>query len=156
LTLIFLFFVLHHFASYGIALVPHMLTNAIILWEPFFLFSWLQIRFDDAFGIVPGICLTGICLGAYHIGTYEPGMVITLAVFGIIFAAIFAITKNILIMWPLTWSTASAEGTLKGGFLLGWTDAISALAILAIQLAFIAWTWKMIQDRQPSDAHNEH
>jgi hypothetical protein len=121
LTLIFLFFVLRHFSSYGTALVPHFLTNAIILWEPFFLFAWLQLRFDRAFGIVPGIILTGICLGAYHIGTYELPMVITLALFGVAFAAIFRSTQNIFIMWPLTWSTASAEGTLRGGSFLGGT-----------------------------------
>jgi membrane protease YdiL (CAAX protease family) len=142
LTLIFIFFVLRHFSSYGPALVPHLLTNAIILWEPFFLFAWLQLRFDRAFGILPGILLTGICLGAYHIGTYQLPMVLTLAAFGIIFAALYRITSNLLIMWPLTWSAASAEGTLQGGALFGWNDVLFALLILAIQLAFMVYTWK--------------
>lgn len=146
LTGIFLFFVLRHFSSYGAALVPHFLTNAIILWEPFFLFAWLQLRFDRAFGIIPGILLTGICLGAYHIGTYDLPMVITLALFGIVFAAIFCMTQNIFIMWPLTWSTASAEGTLRGGFLLGWTDTLTAACILALQLVFIVYTWRLTRN----------
>lgn len=137
ISLVFLYFVFRHFSSYGSALVPHFLMNAIILWEPFFLFSWLQLRFDRAFGIIPGILLTGICLGAYHLGTYGLPLVLSLAAFGIVFAAIFRITGNIFIMWPLTWSTASAEGSLEGGFLFGWNDVLLAVLILAVQLAFI-------------------
>lgn len=145
ITLVFLYFVFRHFSSYGAALIPHFLLNALILWEPFFLFAWLQIRFDRAFGIIPGILLAGICLGAYHIGTYELPLVLTLMAFGIVFAAIFRITENILIMWPLTWSTASAEGSLEGGFLFGWNDAAVAALILAIQLGFIVFTAKKQQ-----------
>jgi len=142
ITLLFLYFVFRHFSQYGIALVPHFLMNAIILWEPFFLFAWLQLRFDRAFGIIPDILLAGTCLGAYHIGTYELPLVLSLAVFGIVFAAIFRLTENIFIMWPLTWSTASAEGSLEGGFLFGWNDVVVATFILAVQLAFIVFTWR--------------
>jgi hypothetical protein len=148
ITLIFLYFVFRHFSSYGIALVPHFLMNAIILWEPFFLFSWLQLRFDRAFGIIPGILLAGICLGAYHIGTYELPLVLSLAAFGIVFAAIFRLTENIFIMWPLTWSTASAEGSLEGGFLFGWNDVVMASLILSVQLAFIVYTWTKFREAQ--------
>lgn len=146
ITLVFLYFVFRHFSSYGIALVPHFLMNAIILWEPFFLFAWLQLRFDRAFGIIPGILLAGICLGAYHIGTYELPMVLSLAAFGIVFAAIFRLTENLFIMWPLTWSTASAEGSLEGGFLFGWNDVLVASFILAVQLVFIWYTVKKLRE----------
>jgi len=146
-TLLFLYFVFRHFSSYGTALIPHFVLNAVILWEPFFLFAWLQIRFDRAFGIIPGILLAGICLGAYHIGTYGLPLVVSLMAFGIVFAALFRITENILIMWPLTWSTASAEGSLEGGFLFGWNDVAVAAVILAIQLAFIIATWKQYRNR---------
>jgi len=151
ITLVFLYFVFRHFSSYGIALVPHFLMNAIILWEPFFLFAWLQLRFDRAFGIIPGILLAGICLGAYHIGTYELPLVLSLAAFGIVFAAIFRLTENIFIMWPLTWSTASAEGSLEGGFLFGWNDVVVASLILTVQLAFIVYTWGKLREA-PEDS----
>jgi hypothetical protein len=150
ITLIFLYFVFRHFSSYGAALAPHFLMNAIILWEPFFLFSWLQLRFDRAFGIIPGILLTGFCLGAYHLGTYELPLVLSLMAFGMVFAAIFRITENIFIMWPLTWSTASAEGSLEGGFLFGWNDVVTAALILALQLAFIGYIWRSTQKAQES------
>lgn len=142
ITAYFLSYALSEYSFYGSNLIPHFLTNALILWEPFFIFSWLQLRFDKAFGIIPGILLAGISLGAYHIGTYPMPEVVTLALFGILFAIIFRITSNLLIMWPLTWSTASAVGTLKGGFLLGWNDVMFTSIILLLQLAFIYYTWK--------------
>ena len=32
--------------------VPHVLYCMIVLWEPFFVYSWLQLRFERAFGMV--------------------------------------------------------------------------------------------------------
>lgn len=142
ITAYFFYYTLSTYSFYGANLIPHFLTNALILWEPFFIFCWLQLRFDKAFGIIPGILLAGAFLGAYHIGTYPMSEVIVLALFGIIFAIIFRITSNLLIMWPLTWSTSSAVGTLKGGFLLGWNEAIMAFIVLMLQLAAIYYIWK--------------
>lgn len=81
-------------------------------------------------------------MGAYHIGTYPIPEVIVLALFGILFAIIFRITSNLLIMWPLTWSTSSAVGTLKGGFLLGWDEVVMATFVLLVQIALIYYMWK--------------
>lgn len=142
ITAYFLYYALSQYSFYGYSLIPHFLTNALILWEPFFIFCWLQLRFDKAFGIIPGILLAGISLGAYHIGTYPMGEVMVLALFGIVFAIIFRITSNLLIMWPLTWSTSSAVGTLKGGFLLGWNEAIMAAIVLLVQISVIYYIWK--------------
>ena len=141
LAIFFLYFVFMRYGSYGEALIPHFLTNGLILWEPFFLFAWLQIRFDKAFGILPGILLTGCVLGAYHIGTYPIDMILVLMGFGWIFATLFRITMNLFIMWPLTWSISSAEGTLKGGFLLGWDEAFMAGMVLCIQILVMLYLW---------------
>jgi len=69
-------------------------------------------------------------------------MVLILAAYGIVFAAIYRITSNIFIMWPLTWSTASAMGTLKGGFLFGWSDVALVSVVLAIQVGFMVYAWR--------------
>ncbi len=42
LTLLFVWVVLRQYSSYGDGLIPHFLYNALILWEPFFVFCWLQ------------------------------------------------------------------------------------------------------------------
>jgi hypothetical protein len=125
----------------GIDWLPHVLFNAVILWEPFFVYSWLQLRFDRAFGIVPGVLLTGLSFAAYHIGTYPPSGLIVLLVSGLIYAAIFRLTSNLLIVWPLAWCVASSLGTLMGGMQFTWNQAASWSVILLIQLGFIGYTW---------------
>lgn len=152
ITAYFLYYSLNTYSFYGANLIPHFLSNALILWEPFFIFCWFQLRFDKAFGIIPGILVAGAFLGAYHIGTYPMGEVIVLALFGILFAIIFRLTSNLLIMWPLTWSTSSAVGTLKGGFLLGWNDVALASIVLLIQLAFIMYTLKNKNSARNNDS----
>jgi membrane protease YdiL (CAAX protease family) len=127
-------------ALYGDALIPHFLTNALVLWEPFFVFCWLELRFGRAFGIIPGIILAGICFGAYHLGTYPLTGVVTLVLYGIAFGAIFRLTDNLLSMWPLAWAASSSKGTLAGGMLFSWYDAGIFFTIVVVQLGFIAWT----------------
>ncbi|MBP1928283.1 membrane protease YdiL (CAAX protease family) [Methanolinea mesophila] len=123
-------------------LAPQIVANALILWEPFFVFCWLELRFGEAFGIIPGILLAGLFFGAYHIGTYPPAAVGVLALYGILFAAIFRLTDNLLSMWPIAWAASSAKGTLAGGMLFAWNDVTQVALVLLLQLAFIGWIWR--------------
>jgi hypothetical protein len=125
----------------GMDWLPHVLYNAVILWEPFFVFSWLQLRFDRAFGIVPGVLLAGLSFAAYHIGTYPPAGLVTLLISGLLFAAIFRLTSNLLIVWPLLWCVGSSIGTLMGGTQFTWSQVVAWSIILLIQLGFIGYTW---------------
>lgn len=125
----------------GVNWLPHVLFNAVILWEPFFVFSWLQLRYDRAFGIVPGVLLTGLSFAAYHIGTYPPTGLLTLLISGLFFAAVFRLTSNLLIVWPLMWSVSSSIGTLMGGTQFTWRQVAIWSVILLIQLSFIGCTW---------------
>lgn len=136
----------------GATWLPHVLFNGIILWEPFFVFSWLQLRFDRAFGIVPGVLLAGLSFAAYHIGTYPPAMLIVLLVTGLIYAAIFRLTCNLLIVWPFAWSVASAIGTLMGGMQFTWEQVAIWSVVLLIQLSFIGYTWWRQHSRIASPA----
>ena len=126
----------------GVNWLPHVLFNAVILWEPFFVFCWLQLRFDRAFGIVPGVLLAGLSFAAYHIGTYPPDMLIVLLILGLIYASIFRLTSNLLIVWPFVWSVASSIGTLMGGTQFTWKYVAIWSVILLIQLGFIGYTWR--------------
>jgi hypothetical protein len=125
----------------GIDLLRQVLFNAVILWEPFFVFGWLQLRYDRAFGIVPGVLLTALSFAAYHIGTYPLAELIVLLICGLAFAIIFRLTSNLLIMWPLFWSVSSSIGTLMGGMQFTWSQVAIWSVILLIQLGFIGYTW---------------
>jgi membrane protease YdiL (CAAX protease family) len=122
------------------AVIPQLMVNMCMFWEPFFVFGWLLLGFNRAFGIIPGIIFTALAFGSYHIGTYPAAGVLMLVVIGIIFGCIFITTKNIFILWPFSWTVASGIGTAEGGMVFGWSDIAVSAAILFVSIAFIAYT----------------
>ncbi len=121
-------------------LLPHLIVNACMFWEPFFVFGWLLLCFDRAFGILPGILFSSLAFGAYYIGTYPAGGILMLVIVGIISGCIFRATSNILILWPFAWTVSSAMGTAMGGMVFGWDAVGVSVAILIISLAVIGYT----------------
>jgi hypothetical protein len=121
--------------------LPHVLFNAVILWEPFFVHAWLQLRYDRAFGVVPGVLLAALSFAAYHIGTYPPAGLAILLISGLFYAAVFRLTSNLLIVWPLVWCAGSSIGTLMGGMQFTWNQVAIWSVILLIQSGFIGYTW---------------
>lgn len=119
-------------------LLPQLVFNGLILWEPFFVYGWLQLRFERAFGMLPGMVLAAACFGAYHLGTYPLPGVGMLVGFGILYAVLFRMTKNLLTLWPLIWSINSSIGTLQGGFYFGWNDVWTYAILLFVQIVAIA------------------
>jgi hypothetical protein len=126
----------------GPDIVPHLIVNACMFWEPFFVYGWLLLCFDRAFGIIPGILFSAIAFGAYHLGTYPTSGILMLVVVGVIFGCIFRTTSNILILWPFAWTVSSSMGTAMGGMIFGWDSVGTSIVVLALSLAFIGYTAK--------------
>lgn len=126
----------------NIDLMPHLIFNGLILWEPFFVFGWLQLRFERAFGLIPGILLAACSFGAYHLGTYPLPGVVMLAAIGVGYGILFRLTKNLLTLWPLTWAVASSIGTLQGNMQFDWGQVATYAVLLLVQIAAIAWMCK--------------
>lgn len=94
--------------QYGIGsdTLPSLLLGVVGLREIFFCFGWLQLRFEEAFGIIPTIALASLGYSLYHLG--YPGIPVPAIsgffILGLFFAAIFRFTKNLLILlpaWPI-------------------------------------------------------
>jgi hypothetical protein len=120
-------------------LLPHVLGNALTFWEPFFVYGWLQLRFERAFGVIPGIVLAGLSFAAYHLGTYPLEVVGRFAVAGMANAALFRITGNLLTIWPLAHAITASIGTLRGAFAFDWPAVAARAVLVGVQLAAIAW-----------------
>ena len=118
---------------------PNIAYNAIALWEPLFVFGWLQLRFERAFGILPAILLAGLSFMAYHIGSFPVSGLIVLGVSGMIYAMIFAYVRNLLVLMPLTWAVASTMGTIQGGFIFDWATVGIYAVVLMVQI-LILWS----------------
>jgi protein-S-isoprenylcysteine O-methyltransferase Ste14 len=117
--------------------LPHLLYCGLCLWEPFFIHCWIQLRFEEAFGIIPGILAAGVCTAAYHVGTFPVWMVLKLGGFGLFYGVLFRLTRNIFTLWPLAWAGAAAMGTVAGGFVFGWSHAVLYGGVLVVQLVSI-------------------
>lgn len=74
------------------------------LFEAVYFRGFVQLRLEKSFGIIPSIFVASGFYSLYHIGyggTWaDPSTLVRLVIVGIIFSAIFRITKNILIIWP--------------------------------------------------------
>jgi|GEM_PF-4316958 len=127
----------------GPGLLPHLIVNACMVWEPFFVFGWILLCFDRAFGIISGILFSSLAFGAYHIGTYPAGGILMHLIVGIISGGIFRATSNILILWPFVWMVSSAMGTTMGGMVFGGDAVGISVVILVISLAAIGYTIKV-------------
>lgn len=120
--------------------------NGITLWEPFFVYSWLQLRFERAFGVLPGIVLAGVCFGSYHLGTYPIMMVLKFFLIGMMYGAVFRLTRSILVVWPLTQTVGSTIGTISGGYTFGWEVVWIYTSVLLLQGLGIWWIYRSQQN----------
>ena len=65
--------------------------------------------------------------------------VLDIAGFGVLYAALFRITRSILTMIPIAWAFVASIGSIQGDFLAS-SGAIGAYAIVVvIQLSGLAW-----------------
>ena len=123
-------------------IIHHLVFNGLSLWEPFFVFGWLLLCFDRAFGAVFGVVLAISCFLLYHIGSYPLQGMIGLGIAGIMLGILFRFTKNILVLWPLGWAVSSSIGTLQGGLVFSLNDIFLYLIILIVQLIIITYSYR--------------
>lgn len=122
----------------GVGIAAHLAANFLVLWEPFFVFGWLYLRWERAFGWLPAIVLTGLGFVLQHLGSVPLAAAAGFGIFAIMFASVFALVRNLAVLWPLFYPVASGIGTLQAGFAMGWADAAISAVLLLAQLA-IFW-----------------
>ena len=130
-----------YYRSFGlsVAIIPALIMGIYSLWEVLFVYGWLQLRFEKAFGIIPAIFLAGLCFALYHLGYgwFDVPGFIQLFIVGIVMGIIFRITKNILILWPFLWPVACLRGFKMGGFSPGWNEAGFCAILLLLMFVSI-------------------
>ena len=138
----------HRSFGISVAMIPSLIVGIYALWEIVFICGWVQLRFEEAFGIIPGIILSALSVSLYHIGygwldfSTLAGMFIA----SVFMAIIFRFTKNILILWPFFGPIACLRGFKMGGFSPDWTMAGCSAASLVLMLISI-FLFHRIQNR---------
>ncbi len=120
-----------------------MLVLVSGFFEAVFFRGFLQLRFDGAFGIIPGILIASAMYSLYHIGYpgwVTPENIMTLFVVGIVYAAVFRTTRSVLNQWPIFIPMgALLDVYVKHGTVVRWPEAYGYLAIGLAYLAFFAF-----------------
>jgi len=125
--------------EYGdVDLLPHLIFNGLLLWEVLFVYGWLQLRFEKAFGYILAPILSALCFCLYHVGSFDSAEILPLFFSGLIFGIVFGITRNIFSLIPIAWSVSSGIGTITGGFIGGWDHVFIYSLVVVVQI-FILW-----------------
>ncbi|OGY43525.1 MAG: hypothetical protein A2731_03795 [Candidatus Buchananbacteria bacterium RIFCSPHIGHO2_01_FULL_39_8] len=120
------------------------------LFYAIFFHGWIQMRFEHAFGAMPAILITTILFTFHHVAYGEPISLLYMGHFvgGLILAAIFRITRNILILWPFFISAAGLIYDLGLGLRLPFEATYGYTGVLILMWLFIAVvSWKQKKEK---------
>ena len=81
----------------------YILTAGIF--EMLFIYGFLRMSFEKAFGIIPAIFLTSVFYSFHHAG-FQPEF-LHLFLVGMMYCAVFYITRNMLVIFPFFWGVGA-------------------------------------------------
>jgi membrane protease YdiL (CAAX protease family) len=111
---------------------------AVGLFEAIFFRGWLQLRFEAAFGLVPGLLLGALCYSLYHVGYgMDPDELLFLFGLGLVFGAFFRLTKSIFVLWPLYTPLGGLYTNISEGLSLPLEATYGFLITIGFMIAII-------------------
>ena len=115
-----------------------VMALAVGLFEAVFFRGWLQLRFEAAFGLVPGLILAALCYSLYHIGYGMTGEeMLFLFGLGLTFGAIFRLTKSVFILWPFYTPVGSIFTNLSEGLTLPFEATYGFLITIGLMVGVV-------------------
>jgi membrane protease YdiL (CAAX protease family) len=108
------------------------------LFEAIFFRGWLQLRFEQAFGVVPGLILGALCYSLYHVGYgMTLGEILPLFGYGLVFAAVFRLTRNVVTLWPFYTPIGGLYTNLREGLTMPFEATYGFLLTLGLMLMIL-------------------
>jgi len=119
---------------------------AVGLFEAIFFRGWLQLRFEAAFGLVPGLILGALAYSLYHVGYGMNGEeMLFLFALGLTFGAFFRLTKNVFVLWPFYTPIGGLYTNLHEGLALPFEATYGFVIVLGLMATIIAIGAKLSQ-----------
>jgi hypothetical protein len=133
------------------ALVPLVtMALAVGLFEAIFFRGWLLLRFEAAFGTVPGVLLAALCYSVYHIGYgMEAGELLFLFFLGITFGVFFRLTSNIAVLWPFYTPVGGLYTNLRDGLSIPFEATYGFVIVIVLMVAIIVAGAILYHRREP-------
>ncbi len=114
------------------------------IFEMTFIYGFLRMSFEKAFGIIPAIILTSVFYSLHHAG-FQPEF-LHLFLVGLMYCSVFYITKNMLVIFPFFWGVGALWDVLvsseAGDGIKNLSSFIIALIILIASLAWFIFLKK--------------
>jgi uncharacterized protein len=121
--------------------VPLLVMSLVVgLFEAVFFRGFIQGRLEASFGVIPAVGGAALLYALYHVG-YGMGANEMWFLFGlgVVYAIIYRLTTNILILWPLLTPLGAFFNNLQAGDIeLPW-ESILGFADVAIVMAVAVW-----------------
>ena len=108
------------------------------IFEMTFIYGFLRMSFEKAFGIIPAVLLTSVFYSLHHAG-FQPEF-LHLFLVGLMYCGVFYITKNMLIIFPFFWGVGALWDVLvssEAGDEI--RNPVSFVIALIILIASAAW-----------------
>jgi len=128
------------------------------LFENIFFRGFAQLRIEESFGIIPGIILSAFIYCFYHVGY---GMVgseyVMLFIIGLIYSAIFRLTSNVFILFPLLTPMGAIFTNIKEGLSIPFESIIGFsmvifFAVIGLVVINKAYKKSRMKIAQPAEA----
>ena len=127
----------------NILALPNLYAAVYILvagiFEMTFIYGFLRMSFEKAFGIVPAILLTAAFYSFHHAG-FQPEF-LHLFFVGVMYTAVYYITQNLLIVFPFFWAVGALWDVIvssdAGGEIKNIESFASALIVLALSAGWL-------------------
>jgi hypothetical protein len=136
--------------------VPLLVMSLVVgLFEAVFFRGFIQGRLEASFGVIPAVGGAALLYAVYHVG-YGMGANEMWFLFGlgVVYAIIYRLTTNILILWPLLTPLGAFFNNLNTAeFELPW-ESILGFADVAIVMAVAVWLAHRHIRKRPQ--RNEH
>jgi membrane protease YdiL (CAAX protease family) len=114
------------------------LALTIGFFEALFWRGWVQLRIEAALGVIPGILLGSLLYAAYHVGYGMPlNEIAFLFLVGVMFAAVFRLTKSIFILWPVFQPMGQLVTLINDGLTLPLLAALGFAEAFVLMLVLI-------------------
>jgi len=120
--------------------VPLLFMALVVgVFESIFFRGFLQTRLQERLGDVPGVLAAAAAYGAYHVG-YGMGFseMLFLTGLGVVYATAFALTRSVVVLWPLLTPLGSLFAQVEGGDIeLPWASIAGFADVLALMLVVL-------------------
>ena len=117
----------------------YVLTAGIF--EMTFIYGYMRMSFEKAFGVIPAILLTSAFYSLHHAG-FQPEF-LHLFFVGLMYCSVFYLTKNILVIFPFFWGVGALWDVLvsseAGAAIQNFESFVFALIILCASAIWILY-----------------